>query len=59
MAFIAGNIYMLAIKDKPGCIVVKFTGFPVVESVAPVTICNPFQFKLPVMNILVAGSAIS
>jgi hypothetical protein len=58
VAFVTGNINVFSVKDKPGGVMIKLAGFPVVKAMTPVAISDPFHFKLAGMNIFVTNCAI-
>jgi hypothetical protein len=55
MAFVAGNILVLAVEFEPCSIVIERRGFPTLCSMTGYTFGNTSFFKLPVMLILMTG----
>lgn len=58
MAFFAGHVLMLSIKDEACGIMVEGNGFPFVRSMATRTIRLSILCELPGMGIFMAGGAV-
>lgn len=57
MAFVTGHIDMFPVKRELCEVVIEFTGFPVIKTVATITIRNAVFLKLAHMHVLVAIGA--